>query len=466
MYLLTQLPQFKHMTKRELWIQLGKEALSEVNRLLGPKDAAKFKNKLRKLLADAKAKNTTVDIVKKFLEETPHINNWAKRKAARMTAVRPRQGKRPRVAASKGRPASKAPYPGGWAKKKATKKSGPVKKKVKMKGDGAKKKASFTTMRVFFGTDRKPTGYRNPDRFFAVERGELSLGSVKVSIPHDHRMGKLEAPPKWKLLFRKNPTKYILLLSLEFLDQGEFIESFRENLRQLSSKKALVFVHGYNVSFVDACRRTAQIAYDLNFRGTPIAYSWPSEGKPKRYLVDETNVHWSVPHFRKFLSLVLSETGAEAVHVIAHSMGNRALVEALRTFDLSKLPMGSARLTQVIFAAPDIDAATFQEVAEEFRQKAARFTLYASSRDKALIASKAVHKYPRAGDSGKYLVLLEGLDTIDATKVNTGFMRHSYIGDNDSILADVYDLLRGTPPPRFRLRRRERGGREYWMFQP
>jgi esterase/lipase superfamily enzyme len=422
---------------------------------------------LRKLLVAVRENQASASIIKKFLEETPNVDDWARRKAARVTAVKTPQRRRLRGAASlKPRPApTRQPDVSlGWAKKKATKKS--AAKEKTPEGAEPKKKTPFTTIRVFFGTDRKPTGYRNPDRFFAVERGELSLGSVKVSIPHDHRMGKLEAPPKWKLFFRNNQTKYILLLSLELFSQGKFIESFRKYLQQRSSRDALVFVHGYNVSFVDACRRTAQIAYDLSFKGVPIAYSWPSEGKTKQYLVDETNVHWSVPHFRSFLSLVLSKTGAEAVHVIAHSMGNRALVEALRTFDLSKLPVGSARLTQVICAAADIDAATFQEVAEEFRQKAARFTLYASSRDKALRASKAVHKYPRAGDSGEHLVLLDGLDTIDATEVNTGFMRHSYIGENRSILADVYDLLRGTPPPRFRLRRRERDGREYWMFKP
>ena len=35
-----------------------------------------------------------------------------------------------------------------------------------------------------------------------------------------------------------------------------------------------MFVHGFNVSFADAARRTAQIAYDLAFGG-PGALSWP-----------------------------------------------------------------------------------------------------------------------------------------------------------------------------------------------
>src|SRR5262249_2696270 len=34
----------------------------------------------------------------------------------------------------------------------------------------------------------------------------------------------------------------------------------------------------FNVTFEDAVRRRAQIAYDLQFPGTPIRYSWPSQG--------------------------------------------------------------------------------------------------------------------------------------------------------------------------------------------
>jgi esterase/lipase superfamily enzyme len=35
-------------------------------------------------------------------------------------------------------------------------------------------------------------------------------------------------------------------------------------------KDAFVFIHGYNVSFEDAARRTGQFAYDLKFVGAPI----------------------------------------------------------------------------------------------------------------------------------------------------------------------------------------------------
>lgn len=463
------------------------------DRLLKPKEAAKFKLKLWKLLAAVKKKRVSPLTIKTLLEESLLTRNWVKRKLARDTHKTQPQKKRARTAhkMQQKKSARKA------QKKRRLKKSVPLAtvepeliiqtlndtdlkgRNIKVReanpsfeevsyidSTGAAKEA-FCRVRVFFGTDRKKTGETAPAKFFAAERGDLSLGSVDVSIPHDHRMGELEGPSIWKLQFSDDPSKHVVLLGVEILTTEEFIQSFRKSFQPSPPKQALVFVHGYNVRFADACRRTAQIAYDLKFEGVPVVYSWPSEGKVAPYPFDENNVRWSVPDFENFLTLILSETGAEVVHVIAHSMGNLALVEALHDFDVTKLPAGSARLTEVIFAAPDIDAATFRRMAEEFGRKAARFTLYASSKDKALKASKRLHKYPRAGDCGKDLVLLSSVDTIDATAVDTGFLGHSYIGDNASILTDVYQLLKGNPPKeRARLRPLERSGQPYWMFVP
>lgn len=86
---------------------------------------------------------------------------------------------------------------------------------------------------------------------------------------------------------------------------------------------ALVFIHDFNVKFDAAVRRTAQIAYDLHFEGTPILYSWPSEGKLSSYWIDEDNARQSATRFHAFLPMVLTEVGARTVHVIAHSIGNR-----------------------------------------------------------------------------------------------------------------------------------------------
>jgi esterase/lipase superfamily enzyme len=326
----------------------------------------------------------------------------------------------------------------------------------------------YAVVKVYFGTDRNKTGDAEPSRYFGGKRGALTYGVTEVSIPRDHRMGALESPALWRLEFRKNPARHVVLLRLEPLDKDAFVMRLRAGIETSPQHDALMFVHGYNVSFEDAARRTAQITYDLGFGGIPLLYSWPSEGATLRYTVDENNVRWTLPHFTDFLTLALTELRTRVVHVIAHSMGNRCLTEMLRTFDATSLGAGAAVLGQIVFAAPDIDSETFIDLAREFRRQAARFTLYASSTDRALQASKAVNGYPRAGDAGPGLVIADGIDTIDATLVDTNLMGHSYIGENDSILGDVFDLLKDghAPEERFRLAPRQRAGRRYWYFKP
>src|SRR5206468_8551156 len=131
-----------------------------------------------------------------------------------------------------------------------------------------------------------------------------------------------------------------------------------------SRKEAFVFVHGYNTSFRDAARRTAQLAYDLAFDGAPILYSWPSLGQETAYPAGEGNAEWTVAHLVKFLDEVVSLSGTRTLHLIAHSMGNRAVIGALR--DMARVPRSTSpsQFRQVVLAAPDIDAGVFQQLAQ------------------------------------------------------------------------------------------------------
>ena len=69
-----------------------------------------------------------------------------------------------------------------------------------------------------------------------------------------------------------------------------------------------------------------------------------------------------MPRLRWFLEDVANKSGAEVMHVIAHSMGNRPVVGALNRIAESAAPARS-RFRQIVLTAPDIDAATFRELA-------------------------------------------------------------------------------------------------------
>ncbi len=55
----------------------------------------------------------------------------------------------------------------------------------------------FATVRVFYGTNRAPTGDVKPALFYGKERGELQYGSLNVTIPRIHKEAELETQPRW-----------------------------------------------------------------------------------------------------------------------------------------------------------------------------------------------------------------------------------------------------------------------------
>jgi esterase/lipase superfamily enzyme len=299
-------------------------------------------------------------------------------------------------------------------------------------------------VQVFFGTDRSYRAANPVASQFGPGRGAISYGTAEVSIPPDHRMGNLESPSLIRLEFAPDPKKHVVLQKISVLPANEYFRLLADTVQGAPGKSALVFVHGYNVTFADAARRTAQMTYDLQFPGAPIFFSWPSVGKTQDYAVDENNVEWARPHLTQFLVDVLSKTNATDVYLIAHSMGNRALANSVADVE-ANYPQLRAKIREIILAAPDIDADTFKdEIAPRIiaaESATTHLTLYASSRDEALLASKKFHGYPRAGDAGDLQLVLAGLEYIDASSVDTGFLGHSYYGENRSVIADIHYLI-------------------------
>jgi esterase/lipase superfamily enzyme len=299
--------------------------------------------------------------------------------------------------------------------------------------------------------------------------GSVELGLCEVTIPKTHVTGELESPSILRLEVREDAARHVILSKTERLGSEPFYTLLRERVQASPRRELFVFVHGFNVTFEDAARRTAQIHHDLKFAGAPVFFSWPAHDKfVVTYPADENNVAWSAPHLKQFLLEVVKESRAASVNLVAHSMGNRALAAALREIELEM--KDNARLfNQVILAAPDIDADEFrQNIAPAMQRTAQRLTLYASSRDDALLASRLLHRGPRAGDAGEGLVVINGIDTIDVTAIDSSPWGHSYYGSSDPVLNDLKAMLLQAIPPQERtwLSPAERDGLTYWIFQP
>ena len=313
----------------------------------------------------------------------------------------------------------------------------------------------FASVRVFYGTNRAPTGQRDPARFFGTGRGDLQFGYADVTVPETHKEGELETPSRWTLLTLdvrsdKAKRRFVLLQSVQPLPRDRFLEALKAHMGRAPSRDLLLFVHGYNNSFEDASRRVAQLVYDLDFDGTPLLYSWPSAESTAGYTVDEAAVGISGRRLAEFLQVVAAEAGASRVHLIAHSMGNRALLDALTAYLARRTPANpGAPLGQIVFTAPDVDRDLFVDAVRNLDGAGDRLTLYASNNDRALQGSELLHGAPRAGLAGDRLVLLDGLDSIDMSAIEADMLGHSYFADDTGAMYDLFRLLwRGDPPPR------------------
>ena len=230
---------------------------------------------------------------------------------------------------------------------------------------------------------------------YNADRGSLTHGICEVTVPDSHQRGAVERPSLLRLEFREDSQEHIVLTSAVELSQMDFEYRLSKRVASSQQQDLLVFIHGYNVDFDSAVQRTAQISVDLPFSGVPVCYSWPSQGSLLGYAVDENNATWTVTHLKNFLTSLAENSGARSINIVAHSMGNRALADAIRQIDFQQQPESSPMFDRLVLAAPDVDADHFRrDLAPSMLKVAKQVTLYASSDDQALIASKQVHGYP------------------------------------------------------------------------
>lgn len=305
---------------------------------------------------------------------------------------------------------------------------------------------------VHFATDRKPIAGPSEVRGFGPEsfmdslgKSKVSYGTALVNIPPNHIHGVIERPKWYRFEFRNDTSKHVFTIKSTLLDKAAFFQGVERDATPDAPHSALLFVHGYNVSFDDATLRTAQLAYDLNFPGPALLFSWPSQSATADYQADEDRIVWATHDIENFIADALTNTHLQHLYIIAHSMGNRGVTSAIVSL-IEKRPDLASRIQEVILAAPDIDAAIFRKdiapnIIKSKQGKAVNVTLYVSSKDKALMASKAIHKGPRVGEAGTSIVLMPGIETVDATNVDTGFLGHSYIGDEVALLNDLALLM-------------------------
>ena len=163
-----------------------------------------------------------------------------------------------------------------------------------------------------------------------------------------------------------SPLEKLIVANTYVLGRKEFaaVAAARTKTAKLYPKSALVFVHGFGTTFDFALARAGQISRDIAYDGPVFAFSWPSLGNtwPISYGTDQATATASRDALVRFLMDVADATGAERIHIVAHSMGNLVLIDALS--EIQRGEAGTAgiadKLGEILFASPDVDAADFQ----------------------------------------------------------------------------------------------------------
>ena len=297
---------------------------------------------------------------------------------------------------------------------------------------------------------------------------DLEVGRFKVAFPPNHQGGNIER--RWVVTLNlrpEDPARDVVLSEISSF--GNDYDAWVRAVKGTGRSDAFIYVHGYNTTFESAARQAGQLAFDLEIDrelgGVPMLYTWPSRGTYKGYGADYDRSRAAARAFNQFLDLVKQRAGLSRIHIVAHSMGNRLVANAL--LDRWSEGRKDKFLEQLVMAAPDVSAEDFRDqFVTTLPQLAKRVTLYVSDNDKALRGSTGLRDgIPRAGllEGGLMEVTEPGFEVVDATPLPADFLDHSYYSTNRSMLADIYCLLGGSAPS---ARPLIMAAKVNWIFKP
>jgi len=290
-----------------------------------------------------------------------------------------------------------------------------------------------TTHGIFFATTR----LRSEDsrEFFSGERiGEMSVGTVKVSIPRTHKVGQIERPPSGI----SDPERHFAVGTPElFSGTGDFQRGINDALAKkgVQGQNVLVFVHGYNTNFSSALLRISQFVHDTGFDGVPVLFSWASRGKTIDYVYD-LNSALQARLYLQELAIALAGTKARNFGIVAHSMGNLVTLEAMAALEARPDFKPRGNLRGIILAAPDVDFDLFVEHLKAIKALKPYIHVLVSKDDRALAISKRVAGgLSRVGASDPERLAALGLKVLDLSEIDDkSSANHSKFADSPAIV--------------------------------
>jgi esterase/lipase superfamily enzyme len=273
-------------------------------------------------------------------------------------------------------------------------------------------------------------------QMFSAERSDtLSFAQYDVSVPPDREVGAISFTPRYRA---PNPAVDFLTTRAVRLPgdtgyQAALSAALREKAR--GDRDVIIFVHGFNNNFAEGLYRLAQMSHDLDLRGIPVHYAWPSRGAALGYVADRDSALFS----RDGLETLIKQTeaaGAENVVLVAHSMGSSLLMESLRQMAIRGDQAALSRIGGVILISPDIDVDVFRAQARMVGGLPQPFLIFGSDRDRILgLSARLTGEPERLGN----LTDISRLADLEVTYVQSGAFSegagHFNLGNSPALIA-------------------------------
>lgn len=297
---------------------------------------------------------------------------------------------------------------------------------------------------MLVATTREPAD--DPGQLYSGERGTaISFNSLVVSIPpgQNRKVGEIQ----WPARVPANPEREFAVLDVrKVASEGQALAWYRKNRN--AKRQAVIFVHGFNNTYADAVFRFAQLTHDAGINAAPILFTWPSRANVFDYLYDKESTNYSRRALEDLIIQVARSPDVGEITVLAHSMGTWLTMEALRGIAMREGAI-PAKVGNVVLASPDIDVDVFRRQMIEMGPRRPRFTIFASTADKALEVSRWISGgINRVGgtDPTPYADVIKqlGITVIDTSASGSkDALGHNAFADSPEIIALLGQRLSG-----------------------
>jgi esterase/lipase superfamily enzyme len=340
--------------------------------------------------------------------------------------------------------------------------------------------------RFYYATNRNPgENDGSLERRFGNQRLEgLRFGSYDAAIEPSLGLSEVFDPTKW---FHNEEVD---IREERELDQSRFVHELQGVIAKAPLRSLLIIVHGYREQFPSALRKTAFVSHILDLNTPVLLFDWPGDqpGGPLasyRRAVEVAGA--SGDELAWTLELVIREVRPQRLWVLANSMGAQVVADALHLlYQEADLAGSEAEIENVVLTAPDISMGRFDDqFKEEIGALTENLTVYVSSNDRALLASRIVNRERRRGEStldssdvtqemleeaiqvaelvepGNELVTL-----VDVTPVNRTINFHNFYLESPEVFNDLFLRLVNRDPPSSRVLYplQNRDGAIYWVL--